>query len=92
MAKEAFIATLGKETRCGHIYRCLVTFCRQIPVISNEMQAIWNLTQGRNISLRRLGTSVVTVPKFQYSVPIPVKIHGSRYQFRYQSKTQKHAN
>ncbi len=31
---------------------------------------------------------VVTVPKFQYSVPIPVKIHGSRYQ----SKTQKHAN
>jgi len=30
-------------------------------------------------------TSVVTVPKFQYSVPIPVKIHGSRYQFRYQS-------
>ncbi len=37
-------------------------------------------------------TSVVTVPKFQYSVPIPVKIHGSRYQFRYQSKTQKYAN
>ncbi len=37
-------------------------------------------------------TSVVTVPKFQFSVPIPVKIHGSRYQFRYQSKTQKHAN
>ncbi len=35
---------------------------------------------------------VVTVPKFQYSVPIPVKIHGSRYQFRYQSKTQKYAN
>ncbi len=32
--------------------------------------------------------SVVTVPKFQYSVPILVKIHGSRYQ----SKTQKHAN
>ncbi len=37
-------------------------------------------------------TRVVTVPKFQYSVPIPVKIHGSRYQFRYQSKTQKYAN
>ncbi len=36
--------------------------------------------------------SVVTVPKFLYSVPIPVKIHGSLYQFRYQSKTQKHAN
>ncbi len=35
---------------------------------------------------------VVTVPTFQYSVPIPVKIHGSRYQFRYQSKTQKYAN
>ncbi len=32
--------------------------------------------------------SVVTVPKFQYSVSIPVKIHGSRYQ----SKTQKYAN
>ncbi len=32
--------------------------------------------------------SVVTVPKFQYSVPISVKIHGSRHQ----SKTQKHAN
>ncbi len=39
-------------------------------------------------------TSVVTsvVPKFQYLVPIPGKIHGSRYQFRYQIKTQKHAN
>ncbi len=37
-------------------------------------------------------TRVVTVPKFQYSVPIPVKIHSSRYQFRYQSKTQKYAN
>ncbi len=29
--------------------------------------------------------SVVTVPTFLYSVPIPVKIHGSRYQ----RKTQK---
>ncbi len=36
--------------------------------------------------------SVVKVPIFLYSVPIPVKIHGSLYQFRYQSKTQKHAN
>ncbi len=36
--------------------------------------------------------SVVTVSKFLYSLPIPVKIHGSRYQFLYQSKTQNHAN
>ncbi len=37
-------------------------------------------------------TSVVTVPTFLYSIPIPVKIHGSRYQLLYQSKIQKQAN
>ncbi len=36
--------------------------------------------------------SVVTIPTYLYSVPIPVKIHCSRYQFHYQRKTQKHAN
>lgn len=30
---------------------------------------------------------VVTVPTFQHSVPIPVKIPGSLYQLQYQSKT-----
>ncbi len=41
-----------------------------------------------HILVRVMSSVVVTVPTFQYSVPIPVKIHGSRYQ----SKTQKHAN
>ncbi len=46
-------------------------------------QRRWKVFHVRNDRI-----SVVTVPKFLYSVPIPVKIHSSRYQFRYQSKTQ----
>ncbi len=30
-------------------------------------------------------TSVVTVPKYLYSVTIPVKIHGSRYQRKHKN-------
>ncbi len=35
-----------------------------------------------------LSTNVATVPTFLYSVQIPVKIHGSLYQFWQQRKTQ----
>ncbi len=52
----------------------------------NQSEMIWALWIYLEAGITRLvHCSVVTVPKSQYSVPIPVNIHGSQYQSKTQS-------
>ncbi len=83
------------EGICNTFYCCLHhDFLESLieTFFENGIKVFLNIWNQHEYIITCIISSVVTVPKFQYSVPIPVKIHGSRYQFRYQSKTQKYAN